>query len=262
MTLGAGAGGRHPGRRRHRHHREHQLASGAGQGRRDRDHGRRPSDRHAGVRVAAVHLHRVRADVLPAGRGAVPVRADGAVGDVRDDLLVPAVAHAGADDGQVPASPPCPAYRLARQQHGAARSRNPLVRFQRGFEDRGSSGCATAIGPARTGARSSQGFRRGFMAFVLASFPLVPFLGQNFFPAVDGGQILIHARCRSAPRGGKSAVRFADRSRKRSAKSSRPTRSPRWSTTSDAAQRHQPHLQQHRRDRHAGRRHPDRCEGP
>ena len=61
-----GACGRHPGRRRHRDHREHQLASRAGQGRRDLDHGRRQPDRDAGLRLAAVHLHRVRADVLPA----------------------------------------------------------------------------------------------------------------------------------------------------------------------------------------------------
>ena len=31
----------------------------------------------AGVRLDAVHLHRVRADVLPVGRGALPVRAAG-----------------------------------------------------------------------------------------------------------------------------------------------------------------------------------------
>ena len=30
------------------------------------DHGRRQPDRDAGLRLAAVHLHRVRADVLPA----------------------------------------------------------------------------------------------------------------------------------------------------------------------------------------------------
>jgi Cu/Ag efflux pump CusA len=33
------------------------------------DHGRRPADRDAGARLAAVHLHRVHPDVLPAGRG-------------------------------------------------------------------------------------------------------------------------------------------------------------------------------------------------
>jgi multidrug efflux pump subunit AcrB len=37
-------------------------------------------------------------------------------------------------------------------------------------------------------------FLVGFLAVVLASFLLVPFLGRNFFPAVDGGQILLHVR--------------------------------------------------------------------
>ena len=95
------AGGRHPGRRGHGHDREHQLASGAGQGRPDRDPGRRQPDRGAGVRFAAVHLHRVRADVLPARRPALPVRADGRSGDVRHDLVVHPVADAGADHGDV-----------------------------------------------------------------------------------------------------------------------------------------------------------------
>ena len=62
----AGARGRHPRRRRHRDDREHQLPSRAGQAGRAVDPRRRQPDRDAGVRLAAVHLHRVRADVLPA----------------------------------------------------------------------------------------------------------------------------------------------------------------------------------------------------
>jgi multidrug efflux pump subunit AcrB len=34
----------------------------------------------------------------------------------------------------------------------------------------------------------------GFLAVVLLSFLLVPFLGQNFFPTVDAGQIAMHVR--------------------------------------------------------------------
>ena len=33
-----------------------------------------------------------------------------------------------------------------------------------------------------------------FLAFVVASFAMVPYLGQNFFPSVDAGQILMHVR--------------------------------------------------------------------
>src|SRR5674476_267842 len=47
------------------------------------------------------------------------------------------------------------------------------------------------------------------MGFVLLSFALVPFLGSNFFPAVDGGQILMHARVPVGTRVEESSARFA-----------------------------------------------------
>jgi CzcA family heavy metal efflux pump len=89
-------------------------------------------------------------------------------------------------------------------------SRNPLVRFQRGFEAR--------FERVRLGYREllelALGHRRvfvfGFLAFVVVSFALVPFLGRNFFPAVDAGQILMHARGRVGTRIEDSANRFAD----------------------------------------------------
>ena len=49
----------------------------------------------------------------------------------------------------------------------------------------------------------------GFMGFVLASFALVPYLGTNFFPDVDGGQILIHARVPVGTRVEETAARFS-----------------------------------------------------
>jgi len=88
-------------------------------------------------------------------------------------------------------------------------SRNPLVRFQRGFEgrfERLRDGYRGWLGLALANPR---GFIAGFMALVLISFALVPFLGRNFFPAVDGGQILIHARVPVGTRVEESAVRFA-----------------------------------------------------
>ena len=48
---------------------------------------------------------------FPAGRCALPVRADGRSRDVRDDLVVPAVAHAGADDGEISAEAACASCR-------------------------------------------------------------------------------------------------------------------------------------------------------
>src|SRR4029453_11463412 len=77
---------------------------------------------------------------------------------------------------------------------GKPASRNPLVNFQRGFEARFERFRA-AYRDLLERALASRGiFITGFMAFVLASFLLVPFLGQNFFPSVDSGQILMHAR--------------------------------------------------------------------
>ncbi len=90
------------------------------------------------------------------------------------------------------------------------RSRNPLIRFQRGFERR--------FERIRKGYREllTMSLRRrpvfiiGFMAFVLASFALVPFLGRDFFPTVDAGQILMHARVQIGTRVEESANQFAE----------------------------------------------------
>ncbi len=78
------------------------------------------ADRDAGLRLAAVHLHRVRADVLPDRRAALPVRAAGRSGHVGDGLVVHSVAHAGADDGEIHAAPACLARRRARRGRAAA----------------------------------------------------------------------------------------------------------------------------------------------
>ena len=61
------------------------------------------ADRRAGHGVAAVHLHRLRADVRPGRRRRLPVPPAGRGGGVRHDRLLRAVAHAGADAGQLSA---------------------------------------------------------------------------------------------------------------------------------------------------------------
>ncbi len=43
-------------------------------------------------------------------------------------------------------------------------------------------------------------FIAGFLACVLASFGLWPFLGENFFPKIDSGQILMHVRAQPGTR--------------------------------------------------------------
>ena len=50
----------------------------------------------------------------------------------------------------------------------------------------------------------------GFLGFVGLSFLLVPYLGQNFFPSVDAGQILMHVRTQVGTRVEESANQFAE----------------------------------------------------
>src|SRR4029077_4299593 len=52
-------------------------------------------------------------------------------------------------------------------------------------------------------------FVGGFLGFIAASFLLAPFLGRNFFPQEDGGQILLHVRAPVGMRIEETAARFA-----------------------------------------------------
>ncbi|MGE4240647.1 efflux RND transporter permease subunit [Ramlibacter sp.] len=88
-------------------------------------------------------------------------------------------------------------------------SRNPLVRFQRRFEARFEHLREGYKGVLRAALEGRWRFVAGFMAVVLLSFALVPMLGSNFFPAVDSGQILMHARVPVGTRVEETAARFA-----------------------------------------------------
>jgi multidrug efflux pump subunit AcrB len=79
-------------------------------------------------------------------------------------------------------------------------SHNPLVRFQHGFEHRFEITRAWYVGVLTLALDHRRAFLTGFIALIAASFILVPFLGRDFFPAVDSGQINIHVR---APTGTK-----------------------------------------------------------
>jgi CzcA family heavy metal efflux pump len=90
------------------------------------------------------------------------------------------------------------------------RSRNPLVRFQHGFEagfERFRSGYRDLLGLALM---HRPLFITGFVGFIALSFLLVPYLGRNFFPSVDAGQILMHVRTQVGTRVEDSANQFAD----------------------------------------------------
>jgi len=72
--------------------------------------------------------------------------------------------------------------------------KSSLIQFQRGFEKVFSSFRAGYLKLLKSAVHSKITFVSLFMIFVLASFLLVPFLGRNFFPAVDAGQIKMHVR--------------------------------------------------------------------
>jgi multidrug efflux pump subunit AcrB len=82
----------------------------------------------------------------------------------------------------------------------SSRSRNPFKRFQEGFEhyfglvrDRYRSLLVLALSRPKS-------FIAGFLGCVLLSFGLAPFLGEDFFPTVDSGQILMHVRAPTGTR--------------------------------------------------------------
>jgi multidrug efflux pump subunit AcrB len=88
--------------------------------------------------------------------------------------------------------------------------KNPLVRLQRGFEARFEQ-LRIGYREILTLAMAHRGrFLAGFLGFVAVSFLLAPFLGRNFFPQVDGGQILLHVRAPVGMRIEETAARFAD----------------------------------------------------
>jgi multidrug efflux pump subunit AcrB len=99
-----------------------------------------------------------------------------------------------------------------QHEHGAALppTRNPLVWFQRGFEARFEQFRAGHRDLLMLALRHRPTFVIGFLAFVGASFVMVPYLGQNFFPSVDAGQILMHVRVQVGTRLEESANQFAD----------------------------------------------------
>jgi multidrug efflux pump subunit AcrB len=106
---------------------------------------------------------------------------------------------------------PTMANYLMRGEHGGGghephgeeaprRSRNPLKRFQRMFDDRFARVRERYRALLLLALAAPKTFIAGFLGCVLLSFGLWPFLGQNFFPAVDSGQILMHVRAQPGTR--------------------------------------------------------------
>jgi multidrug efflux pump subunit AcrB len=95
-------------------------------------------------------------------------------------------------------------------EDGPPRTRNPLVKFQRGFEARFERIRFGYRGLLMMAMQARAVFLLGFLGFVALSFLLVPYLGRNFFPSVDAGAILMHARTQVGTRIEESANQFAE----------------------------------------------------
>ncbi|MGX9428070.1 MULTISPECIES: efflux RND transporter permease subunit [Bradyrhizobium] len=93
---------------------------------------------------------------------------------------------------------------------GLPPTRNPFKLFQRGFEARFErirrayrDMLAMALGHRAI-------FVSCFLGFVAVSMLLVPFLGRNFFPSVDAGNILMHVRTQVGTRVEETANQLAE----------------------------------------------------
>jgi len=86
--------------------------------------------------------------------------------------------------------------------HGAleAPTRNPFTRFQRGFDRRFEAARAFYRRLLLTAVSARRLFIVGFLAAVLCSFALTPFLGRNFFPPIESPQIALHIRAPTGTR--------------------------------------------------------------
>src|SRR6266446_417593 len=91
-------------------------------------------------------------------------------------------------------------YLLKPAHEGAAPSRNPLARAQRAFE----RGFERFRGGYRELLASLVEHRRLFIPIFLGvcllAFLLAPYLGRNFFPDTDSGQISLHMRAKTGTR--------------------------------------------------------------
>jgi CzcA family heavy metal efflux pump len=82
----------------------------------------------------------------------------------------------------------------AEEQARAQNSRNPLSHLQQRFEAAFAAGRSIYAGLLERAMGARRPFLFGFLAIIVLSFGLAPFLGSNFFPSVDAGTMTIHIR--------------------------------------------------------------------
>ena len=91
-------------------------------------------------------------------------------------------------------------YLLKAKAHAERRSRNPFVLAQQAFE-RGFNAFRIWYGGVLTLLVARRViFIPAFFLACLAAFALLPWLGQNFFPNTDNGQLILHLRAKSGTR--------------------------------------------------------------
>ncbi|HKW94982.1 MAG TPA: efflux RND transporter permease subunit [Methylomirabilota bacterium] len=91
-------------------------------------------------------------------------------------------------------------YLLRPHDHHLQPPRNPLAVLQRGFE-RGFAATRDAYRGLLVRLLSRQGaFIAAFFGTCLLAWFLLPWLGENFFPASDNGQFILHARAKTGTR--------------------------------------------------------------
>ncbi len=86
------------------------------------------------------------------------------------------------------------------ESHAERPTRNPLVLIQRSFNRGFERLRAGYLGVLSLGLKYPLPLVAGFLLAVALSFTLMPHLGQNFFPDIDGGVIKIHVRAQTGTR--------------------------------------------------------------
>ncbi len=121
--------------------------------------------------------------------------------------LVPTMAmyllrtHGGAHEGEIMAHHDSEAGMTAR-------SRNPLARFQHGFEVRFEQVRNTYGRILDLAMTRRKLFGAVFIGLMIVSLGLAPFLGRNFFPSVDSGELYMHVRAPVGTRIEETAAEF------------------------------------------------------
>jgi multidrug efflux pump subunit AcrB len=138
-----------------------------------------------GLGGVAGYLFRPLAEAVMLALGASYVLSQTLVPTLANHLLRHQHLHGSTDDGD---------------HNGAKASRNPFARFQHGFLRHFENLRTAYLGLLQLALQNRIKLIAGFLGVSLLSFGLAPYLGQDFFPNVDGGQIKLHVRAPTGTR--------------------------------------------------------------